>query len=421
MASKVNLKKYIAVDGKWRFVPVLKVDDRPQPGVVLIDGVPKKGTEGTFYLEWRENGKRIQKPCGATSREALDAWRERTAILEGTIEQPEPEIESISPAHISVADACKTYLAQVKARGKSKATLAAYARDLEWFQQHLRRKVVGLVTRQDLIDLLGQGIEQGRSDQTRRRAVQVGVAALRESGAAIQMKKGDWPRKKEVNVEIYSPDEIKEFLEACTPEERLVFLTFLLTGFREQEAATLRWQDINFHARTIQVSDRPEYGFKPKNHEKRAVPVPNRLIDELRKRRRSVKGALVFPSPKHPTRPDYGGDQPNMHFLDWCKNIAYRAGLNCRHCVAERINQAKKGREKKRIYRCADGPHCERWYLHKWRHTYATSQLRDGVDIRTLQTLLGHKTLEVTMVYLKALGPELLQDKMEQSSLAAYF
>ena len=420
MASKVNLKKYIAVDGKWRFVPVLKVDDRPQPGAVLIDGVPKKGTVGTFYLEWRENGKRIQKPCGVTPREALDAWRERMAIEEGTIEEPDSEIENLSPAHVSVEDACQAYLAQVKARGRSKATLEAYTDDLEWFQKHLRRRIVGQVTRQDLIDVLGKGIDQGRSNQTRRRAVQVGLAALREAGAAIQMKRGDWPRKEEVNVEIYNPGDIQEFFLACSDEERLVFQTFLLTGFRDKEVATLRWQDINFHGRTIQVTDRPEYGFKPKNHEKRAVPVPIALIEKLRKRRRSIKTALVFPSPKHPTRPDYGGDQPNMHLLDWCKNIAYKAGLNCRHCVAERIKQTKKGKEKKRIYRCADGPHCERWYLHKWRHTYATSQLRDGVDIRTLQTLLGHKTLEVTMVYLKALGPELLQDKMEQSSLAAY-
>jgi hypothetical protein len=30
MASKVNLKKYIAVGDRWRFVPVLKVDDRPE-------------------------------------------------------------------------------------------------------------------------------------------------------------------------------------------------------------------------------------------------------------------------------------------------------------------------------------------------------------------------------------------------------
>jgi hypothetical protein len=38
MAAKVNLKKYLAIDGRWQFVPVLKVKGKPEPLVVLIGG-----------------------------------------------------------------------------------------------------------------------------------------------------------------------------------------------------------------------------------------------------------------------------------------------------------------------------------------------------------------------------------------------
>jgi hypothetical protein len=34
---QANLKKYIKIDGKWRFVPVLKQNGVPFPGTVLID------------------------------------------------------------------------------------------------------------------------------------------------------------------------------------------------------------------------------------------------------------------------------------------------------------------------------------------------------------------------------------------------
>jgi hypothetical protein len=37
-ATRPNLKKYIAIDGRWRFVPVLKVNRKPRPDAVLIDG-----------------------------------------------------------------------------------------------------------------------------------------------------------------------------------------------------------------------------------------------------------------------------------------------------------------------------------------------------------------------------------------------
>ena len=51
VAPKANFKKYIKVDGKWRFVPMLKQNGVPYPGTVLIDGEPVRSTNGTFYLE----------------------------------------------------------------------------------------------------------------------------------------------------------------------------------------------------------------------------------------------------------------------------------------------------------------------------------------------------------------------------------
>lgn len=37
--------------------------------------------------------------------------------------------------------------------------------------------------------------------------------------------------------------------------------------------------------------------------------------------------------------------------------------------------------------------------VHTQRHCFATHLLQNGCDIRTIQTLMGHRSLEMTMIY----------------------
>ncbi|MDL2288965.1 tyrosine-type recombinase/integrase, partial [Oscillospiraceae bacterium OttesenSCG-928-F05] len=41
----------------------------------------------------------------------------------------------------------------------------------------------------------------------------------------------------------------------------------------------------------------------------------------------------------------------------------------------------------------------EKYSAHKLRHTAATLMLQNGVDVRTLQELLGHDHLNTTQIY----------------------
>ncbi|WP_180357678.1 tyrosine-type recombinase/integrase [Streptomyces sp. NP160] len=51
-----------------------------------------------------------------------------------------------------------------------------------------------------------------------------------------------------------------------------------------------------------------------------------------------------------------------------------------------------------------DGPHLP----HRWRHTYATHLLRQGVDVAVVQQLLGHSSITTTSVYLHLIRDDLL-------------
>lgn len=403
-SSRANLKKYIKVGRTWRFVPVLKQNGLPYPGTVILDGKPVRSTSGTFYLEYYEDGHRVQKPVGRSPREAKDAWYARMS-LQSAEDALESEGENPAPPLTTVSSAFYRFLEEARAT-KEDSTYRAYRRDLAWVEAHLEREFVAQIGREDMLRLLIKGRDSGLNEKTVTRRLIVALMALRNSGAVITLKRGDWPKVTEKSVETYHERELEKFFACCEPVQKLLFQTFLCTGFRKREVNTLTWNDVNFRLRTIRVQAKPKYSFKPKNHEERSVPVPTSLIRALSGWKKSQgESHLVFPTPPHPKRPNYGGDQPDEHHLELCKRIALQARLNCRRC--------QRG-----THSCARRPCCEKWTLHKWRHTYATNMLRSNVDIKSLQILLGHKNLATTEKYLRSLGVLDLRNKIEKSNIA---
>ena len=54
-----------------RYCPVvLSANGRVKPDAVLVNGKPERHTEGAYYIEWREGGKRIRLSVG---KDAADA------------------------------------------------------------------------------------------------------------------------------------------------------------------------------------------------------------------------------------------------------------------------------------------------------------------------------------------------------------
>jgi integrase len=424
---RVNLKQYRRIDGKWQFCPVVKENGKPNPKLVLINGEPSNWKGGTFYLEWREDGKREQHPCGTTPREALDAWYLQMGIRSGEVEPPSDAPGNEGDREITVRQAISSYLRDINAT-KKKATYIAYRHDLEWFVANCKKSLVSRLDRSDIMHLFAVGREKQVNGKplkqtTINKHVTVVLQAMRAAGATIELRKGDWPKAEGTDVEVYTPEELQAFFKACNEEEKLIFQVFLCTGFRAREVETLTWNDINWSAGTLAV--RSKEGFSPKSYEVREVPVPGVLVDALKRRKMQSKTQLVFPSQPHPTRPEYGGKEEDAHMLELCKRIAHRAGLNCGSCegtytVKKGITKEGKTRTATYKYNCLTSPRCGKWYLHKWRSTFATNMVQSNIDVRSLQILLGHKHLSTTEKYLRSRRLADLRDKVEASTVASF-
>jgi hypothetical protein len=117
----------------------------------------------------------------------------------------------------------------------------------------------------------------------------------------------------------------------------------------EREVRHVAWRDMDFRNSLVRVTAKPLWGFGPKNWEERAVPLPTALVEQLQKlreRRNGLPSQLVFPNSKG--NPDSENDMI-------VKRVAQRTKLNCGQCVTKHGNK------------CAQGPHCRHFFLHKFR------------------------------------------------------
>jgi len=402
----VKLVKQVKSDNKWVMASVL-YDSR---GKIRRDQVRVKGQdehhpEGTYFLEWSNLGKRYREAAGADAYAAIDKARVKKAELlgqrEGLIRIPVKT--GTTPLDIAIA----RYLKQREEAGRSKKTLDSYDRALRTFTAFatpLGVENLEDVTRELIMKFNHTLTGKGNSSSTGLLYSQVVNQMVLAISEKRLLRKGDRPKIISTVRDIYTDDEIKGMMEGADGKEALIYKLYLLSGIRRGEGEHLSWRDIDTQNNLLHVKAKPHWDFKPKNYEERSIPIPKLLVEALMKFK--PEGARtddpVFPSSTDPYN-------PGRHLLLYIKERLFRRGMNCGHCKLEHG------------LTCRDLPACKRFLLHRFRHTFATRHLQDGIDIRTLQSWLGHKDIKTTMIYLKSLKPSTaLQQRVNSSSLAAF-
>ena len=148
-------------------------------------------------------------------------------------------------------------------------------------------------------------------------------------------------------------EEIKRFLEACSDRFRPIAIVAIYTGMRRGEILNLKWQDIDLRQNVIHL-------LQTKNGQKREVY----LNSTLRK-------ALIG-TPKHPDSPYVFYKRNGQPLKDIRK--PFFTALN------------KAGIMKKLTF-------------HSLRHTFGSQLAMSGIGLRTIQELMGHKDIRMTLRY----------------------
>ena len=197
---------------------------------------------------------------------------------------------------------------------------------------------------------------------------------------------------------VLTQDEVRNLLQQLKEKDRLLVHVLYGTGMRLMEVARLRVQDIDFGLNSIIVR-------AGKGDKDRITVMPEAIKTALGDHLANVKiihekdlekgfGEVYLPEAldkKYPNAAREWGWQ--YVFPSATLSVDPRSGKVRRHHISPSSiqNIVADAVRKAGIVKHAT--------VHTLRHSFATHLLMDGVNIREVQELLGHKNVETTMIY----------------------
>jgi len=159
-------------------------------------------------------------------------------------------------------------------------------------------------------------------------------------------------RERNTRVRYLEEEEIKRLYDSCAEHLKPIVTVALNTGMRKEEILNLKWKDLDFRNKIIYILD-------TKNNERQEIPINDIVYRALLALREKSESPWVF-SKKNGER--YGNIRKAF------EGAKKRAGITD-------------------------------FRFHDLRHTFASYLVMAGIDLKTVQELLGHKTFNMTLRY----------------------
>ncbi|WP_138751224.1 tyrosine-type recombinase/integrase [Paenibacillus sinopodophylli] len=263
----------------------------------------------------------------------------------------------------------------MKNKGMTKSTHRAYMSDVNYFLQTIHPTETKHISKMEIMRYMAACREKGAGDEARNRKLSslrsffkamIEMEHLNHNPAALIAKS-----KQEKNrIPVYlEENELEALLLNMKGKYYIrnvsIVLLMAYAGLRVGEIHRMNVQDLQQDG-SIHILG--------KGRKWRIVPLPDAL-------RQMLKEALA-------DRVDSKQGKEHPFFVS---QFGRRLSIRMIQTIADdTIKQLKE-----KMPALAD----KRLSSHKLRHSFATMQIRSGTDIRTLQELLGHASIETTQIY----------------------
>lgn len=304
-----------------------------------------------WYIDYYANHRRIREKIGASKKLAENTLKKR-------------EVEIAEGKHLDVKKDSKTTFDELakdflKIHSKVNKKALAYKRDLGLIK-NLSVEFSGKKL-SEITSKMVEKYKERRKKEVSPATVNREVACLKcMFNKAIEWKEAaDNPVRKvklfkenNQRVRYLELEEIKTLLDNCPEHFKPIVITALNTGMRRGEILGLKWEAIDLGRGLIYLTD-------TKNGERREVLINEELRKILTKLKRYKNSPYVFHKKD---------GEPYKDVRKLFETALKKSGI---------ID----------------------FRFHDLRHTFASHLVMMGVDLKTIQELMGHKSIEMTLRY----------------------
>ncbi len=265
---------------------------------------------------------------------------------------------------------------ELERRKMSPRTIETYSNCIRKFLE-FTNKTIDQINKKDALDFLNYLQEKnyaGSSLNVYHMAIRFLMEDILRKNIRLNIKYSKRPLKLP---EVLTKEETVQVIEAIrNPKHKLMISLLYGAGLRVSELLDLKVKEINFENK---------YGFirHGKGNKDRVFILPDSILLQLHELVRFE----------------------NLSDED-CLFLTNRREIYSPRSIAEIIKQSCKSVGIKR-----------RIHPHTMRHSFATHLIQNGNSVNEVQSLLGHKSPETTMVYVHLASPKMLNIKSPLDSL----
>jgi integrase/recombinase XerD len=331
---------------------------------------------GYWYVAYNNGQQRVRRALFVKTRPEAEA-----RVKELDAPQHHEKVQSVRQTW---SEFQKKYLEFKTSQGKASKTISRYKVAMEAFERHLTKVNVVYADQVTLSVLEGFNAYRTKVEKadvktsfTDAKIVKNAFKWANKPGRAMLNHNPalDWetPQPVKPKRKCYTADEVAALEAGARDWLRPVVTVLAWSGMRIGELINLRWSDIDFENKLINIRVQEEW--RPKGRRDRAVPMHPKVETVLKTLR---VGKLVF-----------SGNRGGKLYETWC------------------LHSLKKDQERLGL---AIGD------LHGFRRFFATTMMKAGVDTNTVREWGGWRSLETMLRYLADGSPAESVQAMQQAA-----